>query len=158
MLAALAALALLPATAHGARQATTFVGESDQGLPVSAVMRNGEIDRIKLTWSANCSMSGWVWGPQGTIWFNRKPAPFSVSGKRFSDHGKVTRPFQIGKVALNQRLSGRVGKHVISGVQTSTVRLFDATGTMQDSCRSTVRFHARPKSPGAGLLGLEGDP
>jgi hypothetical protein len=155
---ALAALALIPAGAHGAGKPTTFTGKSDQGLPVSAVMHGGKIDRIKLTWSADCSPSGWVWGPQGTIWFNRAPGPFSMKGKRFSDKGRVERPFQIGKVVISQKLSGRMGAGTISGVQTSTVRLIDAAGTQQDLCHSTVHFHAAPKPPAAPLLGFESDP
>ena len=145
---ALAALALLPGSAHAAGGAATFVGKSDQGLPASAVVRKGKIDRIKLRWSAPCSISGWVWGPQGTIWFNRQPGPFDVSGKRFSDQGQVERPFQIGKVVMDQKLSGRVGAHAITGVQSSTVRLFDAAGTKQDECSSKVHFRVAPKKPG----------
>lgn len=155
---ALAALALIPGAAHGAGAPTTYMGKSDQGLSVRAVLHGGKIDRIKLNWAADCSPSGWVWGPQGTIWFNRKPAPFSVSGRRFSDHGTVERPFQIGKVVITQKLSGRMGAKAISGAQTSTVRLIDAAGTQQDLCRSTVHFRAAPKPPAGPLLGLEGDP
>jgi hypothetical protein len=154
---ALAALALIPAGAHAAGKPTTYTGTSDQGLPVSAVIHDGKIDRIKLRWSADCSPSGWVWGPQGTIWFNRAPGPFSVSGKRFSDKGKFERPFQIGKVVISQKLSGRTGARAISGVQTSTVRLIDAAGIQQDLCSSKVHFHAVPKPPPGPLLGLEGD-
>lgn len=141
----IAALALLPASATAADGTATLVGKSDQGLPASAVLHKGKIDRIKLRWSAPCSISGWVWGPQGTVWFNRQPAPFDVSGRRFSDQGQVERPFQIGKVVMDQKLSGRVGARAITGVQTSTVRLYDATGTKQDECSSKVRFRVAPK-------------
>lgn len=141
----IASLALTSGSAHAAAGPTNFVGKSDQGLPVSAVVRKGKIDRIKLQWSAPCSMSGWLWGPLGTVWFNREPAPFDVSGKRFSDKGEVERPFQIGKVVMDQKLSGRMRSNAITGVQSSTVRLFDATGKKQDECTSTVHFRVAPK-------------
>src|SRR3954469_17244498 len=146
----IAALTLL----QGAGAATTFVGESDQGLPVRAVVRDGKIDRIKLTWAADCADSGWVWGPLGTTWFNRQPAPFSVSGKRYADHGKVSRPFQTGTVEMSQRLSGKLGSRSISGVQKSTVRLINADGKQVDKCSSTIHFQARPKGATRGSATL----
>jgi hypothetical protein len=146
----IAALALL----HGAGADTTFAGKSDQGLPVSAVVRAGKIDRIKLNWAADCADSGWVWGPLGTIWFNRQPAPFDVSGKRYKDHGKVSRPFQTGTVEMSQRLSGRLGARSITGMQKSTVRLINADGKQVDKCSSTIHFTARPKKASRGSATL----
>jgi hypothetical protein len=141
--ASLLALALLPAAAHS----QAFVGESDQGFPVRAVMHGRTIDRIKVKWSAPCPETGYLWGPEATMWFNREPAPFKVAGRRYSDHGTNRFPFRGGHGVMRQRLSGRFSANSVTGVQTSAVRVYDKDGKKLDSCSSKISFRASPKQP-----------
>jgi hypothetical protein len=149
VLEALAALALLPSA-----PASTYVGETDQGYPARAVVRAGVIDRIRLRWVAPCQTPGYAWGPQATVWFNREPAPYTLSGDRFSDRGTNRFSFQGRRAVMTQRLSGRhVEGESISGVQSTTVRVYSRSGKKLDACRSKVRFRVAPAAPmetGAG--------
>jgi hypothetical protein len=146
--ASLVALSLVSAGGHS----DTYLGHSDQGFPVRAVLRQGAIDRIRVKWAAPCQTPGYVWGPQATVWFNRKPAPFKVAGGRYSDHGTVKFPFRDGRGLMRQRLSGRFSAESISGVQSSTVRVYDGDDKLLDSCSSRTRFHAEPAAPMQGLV------
>ena len=137
---ALAALALLPAAAHS----HTYVGESDQGFPVRAVLRGEKIDRIRVKWAAPCPGTGYLWGPETTMWLNRKPAPFKVSRGRYADGGTDSFPFQGGHGVIEQHLSGRVSARALSGTQKSTVSVYGPDGTKLDSCSSKVRFRVLP--------------
>jgi hypothetical protein len=139
--------ALAVALLTSAAPSHTYVGESDQGFPVRAVVRHGAIDRIRVKWAAPCPVTGYVWGPEATMWFNRKPAPFKVSGKRYSDHGTNEFPFRGGRGVMTQRLSGRFSAKSVSGTQKSTVRVYDKGGKLLDSCSSKVRFKAAPAVP-----------
>jgi hypothetical protein len=143
LLEALAALALLPSA-----PASTYVGETDQGYPARAVVRAGVIDRIRLRWVAPCQTPGYAWGPQGTVWFNRQPAPYTMTGDRFSDGGTNRFRFRGGRAVMTQRLSGRfVDGEFISGVQSTRVRVYSRSGEKLDSCSSRVRFRVTPAAP-----------
>jgi hypothetical protein len=148
---AVALLAALASAPHAAASSNTYVGESDQGFPVRAFLRDGAIDRIRVKWAAPCHAPGYVWGPQATMWFNRMPAPFSVTGQRFSDHGTIKFPFRGGRGVMTQRLSGRFSTLALSGTQSTTVRVYRKDGKLQDSCSSKVRFKAAPSVPMAQL-------
>ena len=138
--------ALIVLSLTSAAASTTYLGETDQGYPARAVVRSGDIDRIRLKWDAPCQTPGYAWGPQGTVWFNREPAPFEVSGKRFSDGGTYKFSFTGGRAVVTQRLSGRfVDGKSVAGTQSSTVRVYDDGGKKLDSCSSEVRFKAVPR-------------
>jgi hypothetical protein len=143
VLPAALALAFL-ASPHAAGSSDTFVGQSDQGFPVRAVVQDGAIDRIRVKWAAACHTPGYVWGPDATLWFNRQPAPFRVAGTRFSDHGTTKFPFRGGRGVMSQRLSGRFSATSVSGTQTSTVRVYRKDGQQADACSSKVRFTVAP--------------
>ena len=125
----------------------TYVGESDQGFPVRAVVQNGAIDRIRVKWAAPCHTPGYVWGPEATLWFNRQPAPFTVAGTRFSDHGTNKFPFRGGRGVMTQRLSGSFSGTLLAGTQTSTVRVYGNDGKLRDACSSKVSFTVAPAIP-----------
>jgi hypothetical protein len=140
---------LVALVALAAAGTTTYTGESDQGYPVRAVVHDGTIDRIRVRWAAPCDARGYVWGPQATLWFNRQPAPFTVAGERYSDHGRNAVSFSGSRAVMSQRLSGRfVDDAFITGVQSSTVRVFAPHGKkLLGSCSSTVRFRLAPAAP-----------
>jgi hypothetical protein len=117
------------------------------------VVRGGAIDRIRVKWAAPCPVTGYVWGPEATMWFNRKPAPFKVAGRRYSDHGTNRFPFEGGHGVMTQRLSGRFSAKSLSGTQKSTVRVYDKSGELVDACSSKVRFKTAPAVPMQGLSG-----
>ena len=134
--------ALAVAVLSSAAPSHTYVGESDQGFPVRAVVRrDGAIDRIRVQWAAPCPVTGYVWGPEATMWFNRQLCPFKVAGRRFSDHGTNRFPFQGGHGVMTQRLSGRLSAKSLSGAQASTVRVYDKSGSC--STRAARRSASR---------------
>src|SRR4051794_3075323 len=135
-------LALLLAVPAAAVTTVVYTGRTNQHLAVRVVVRDGNLDYIKVKWVAKCRTNH-IWRDK-TYWRNRPEGPIERQGDAFSDSGRYVLTFKDGKAIFDGKLSGSfLPNNRIAGTHFTKVRVYNKRGKRIDVCKVKTGFSAK---------------
>jgi hypothetical protein len=145
LLPILIALLLASGLAAGAAEAkiVKLTGQTTQGFPVVAWVKNGRLVLVRLKWTARCHRTHDVLGPTNTYWRDTPDGPIEQTGNTFTDSGTLR--YRLPRKqhgVVHEKLKGTFSTTKVSGVQTISESIFNRRGKKLDVCSSKVRFSA----------------
>ena len=138
----LAALAFAVAADAAGGGTVTLRGKTSQGLPMSARLVDGRLDRLHFRWRARCRPRA-VFRAY-TTWLDGDDHVIEQDGQTFSDSGTVRnrKPRLHMSVVRRERIAGSFdGTDSITGTHKTTVRV-RKRGRLAYVCKSSIRFKA----------------
>lgn len=135
-------LALLAAVPAAAATTLVYRGHTRQHRPVRVVVRDGNLDYIKIKWVARCRTHH-VWRDT-SLWLNRPEGPIERQGDAFTDSGRYTVRYRDGKAIFDAKLSGSfLPNNRIAGTHFTRVRVYNRKGRRIDVCKVKTGFGAK---------------